>query len=172
MSLNIQIVDNFFSKKEYDILVNNLNKIAYTPATNSQGLYGMNHDIKETEENKWMFDKIKNKFSPGFPEMKELEMVYASFQMRDNKNNISPHKDEGIDGHYTCKYNCLIYLKGEELTYNGTGFYHDTNLNTYIGFVNNRAMFFNGRDVYHTCLQGLGDSSARYTLGVFYGKKS
>ena len=64
MSLNIQIVDNFFSKKEYDILVNNLNKIAYTPATNSQGLYGMNHDIEETEENKWMFDKIKNKFSP------------------------------------------------------------------------------------------------------------
>tara|TARA_Y100001937_G_scaffold89099_1_gene120462 strand:+ start:2432 stop:2950 length:519 start_codon:yes stop_codon:yes gene_type:complete len=171
MSLKLQLIDNFFSKKEYDILINNLNKIPYEPASNANGLYGMNHNFEETKENKWLFDKIKNTFLPSFPEIKELGVVAASFQMRDNKGDMSPHTDKGIVGEYTLKYNCLIYLKGEEITYNGTGFYHDTNLNTYIGFVNNRALFFNGSDVYHSCLQGLGDSSARYTLGVFYGKK-
>jgi hypothetical protein len=131
----------------------------------------MDHNFKETKENKWLFDKIKNAFLSSFPDIKELGVVAASFQMRNNKGNMDPHRDNGIHGDYIAKYNCLIYLKGKEITYNGTGFFHDTNLNTYIGFVNNRALFFNGSDVYHDCLQALGNSSARYTLRVFYGKK-
>ena len=62
------------------------------------------------------------------------------------------------------KYNCIVYLKGESLTHNGTGFYTKGDLNTYVGFVENRALFFNGRDVYHTDLQALGPSSPRYSL--------
>ena len=55
----------------------------------------MNHNFEETKENKWMFDKIKN-IALGFPEIKELEMVSAAFQTRDNKGDVSPHKDEGV----------------------------------------------------------------------------
>ena len=168
--LHLQIKDNFFSNEELKTLVDNLNKITYVPNINENGIYGMSHQFNHTEENAWLFDKIKNNFFPN----DQLEILSAGFQMRDNKNKLSPH----TDGNTTCakgtfinKFNCLIYLKGQEITYNGTGFYHNDNLNTYIGFVENRAIFFNGCDVYHTCLQGLGESSVRYTLGVFYGVK-
>lgn len=170
-ALNLKIIDDFFSDSEYNILVNNLNRISYSPNTNEFGLYGLSHEFEQNKENKWIFDKIKNCF---FPNNNKLEVLSAGFQMRDNKNNLSPHVDEDTTcakGIYKNKFNCLIYLKGKEITYNGTGFYHKGNLNTYIGFVENRAIFFNGCDIYHTCLQGLGESSARYTLGIFYGVK-
>ena len=42
------------------------------------------------------------------------------------------------------------------------------NLNTYIGFVENRAIFFDGKNNWHTDLQGLGESSPRYSINIFY----
>jgi len=66
--------------------------------------------------------------------------------------------------------NFILYLKGKELTYNGTGIYYENNLNTYIGFVENRAIFFDGKNNVHTDLQALGPSSGRYTLNIFYNK--
>jgi uncharacterized beta-barrel protein YwiB (DUF1934 family) len=63
-------------------------------------------------------------------------------------------------------------LKGDELTYNGTGFYYKNNLNTYIGFVENRAIFFDGKNNMHTTLQALGPSSGRYTINIFYDNKN
>ena len=61
-----------------------------------------------------------------------------------------------------------MYLKGDELVYNGTGIYHKDDLNTYVGFVKNRAIFFDGKNNIHTDLQALGPSSGRYTLNIFY----
>tara|TARA_R110000803_G_scaffold206792_1_gene274276 strand:+ start:53 stop:574 length:522 start_codon:yes stop_codon:yes gene_type:complete len=169
-ALNLQIKDNFFSKKEYDILVNNLDKVLYSPNVNEEvGLYSQSHHFNPTNENKWIFSKIKNNF---FPNNNKLKIISAEFSLRDNKNLISPHKDSfPNNGENKSNYNCLIYLKGRELIYNGTGFYTNGNLNTYIGFVENRGIFFKGSDVYHTCLQGLGESSARYCLNVYYGEK-
>jgi hypothetical protein len=169
--LDLQIKDNFFSKKEYEILVNNLDKILFTPRKNDNGIYSFSYSFDPTEENQWIFDKIKKYF---FPNNNELKIISSGYSLRDNKNIMSPHIDKDTicsDEVYKNKYNCLIYLKGKELLYNGTGFYHKENLNTYIGFVENRAIFFNGCDIYHSCLQGLGESSSRYSLGIFYGVK-
>ena len=53
--------------------------------------------------------------------------------------------------------------------YNGTGFYNSNNqLDRYVGFKENRAMFFNGKEIYHSDLQALGESTPRYTLNIFY----
>ena len=166
-NLNLQIKDNFFSKKEYNILVNNLNKVPYSPNLNDKGLYSQSYEFYQTDENKWVFDKIKNNF---FPNNNKLKLISSAYVLRHNKNRISPHIDSDYNnGKYKNKYNCLIYLKGKELVYNGTGFYSNKNLNTYIGFVENRGIFFNGASIYHTCLQSLGESSARYCLSIFYG---
>ena len=72
-----------------------------------------------------------------------------------------PHRDDE-------DYNFILYLKGKELIYNGTGFYYKKELNTYLGFVENRAIFFEGKNVLHTDLQALGESSSRYTINIFY----
>ena len=73
--------------------------------------------------------------------------------------------------------NILVYLQGEELLYNGTGFWTKENqdgsvdLNTYIGFKINRGIFFNGGEIKHADLQGLGPSSPRYALTLFLDRK-
>ena len=158
-SLSLQIKDNFFTKKEYNILISNLDKITFLPKSNLDGNYSFGHSFKETKENNWLFNKIKKNFFSN----KKLKVYFeARFDLRHNKTKIKPH----LDG--APKYNCIIYLKGKSLTYNGTGFYTKGNLNTYVGFVENRALFFNGRDVYHTDLQALGLSSPRYSLNIFY----
>ena len=46
--------------------------------------------------------------------------------------------------------------------------YNLTSLSSHIGFVENRAVFFNGSKIWHSDLQSFGDSSNRYTLNIFY----
>ena len=63
------------------------------------------------------------------------------FHVDDDKNNVA---------------NFLLFVKGEPLLNNGTGFMH------------NRALFFNGMKIPHSDLQSFGESSNRYTLNIFY----
>ena len=62
----------------------------------------------------------------------------------------------------------LLFVKGESLLNNGTGFMHNNQLSSHIGFVENRALFFNGAKIAHSDLQSFGDSSSRFTLNIFY----
>ena len=139
---NITILDDFLNEKELKIIQDNLNKIDYGP----------------NETNKWLFDKIKNKFFPD----KNLKPTDCSFRLRHNAHKVLPHKDDHVN------YLFLCYLKGKEITYNGTGFYNDNGaLDRYIGFKENRALFFDSH-IFHTDLQALGESSPRYSLNIFY----
>jgi len=156
---DIIVVDNFFNEKELNILNNNLTKIYWEPQENGLGhKYGFGHNFKRNEENQWLFDKIKNNFFKD----KNLKEIDPCFRQRHNAEKMLPHTDEHV--HYIF----LAYLKGEELMYNGTGFYNeDGHLDRYIGFRQNRAIFFNSF-IYHSDLQSLGKSSPRYTLNIFY----
>jgi len=157
--LQLQIKDNFFNEKEYNLLVKNLGRIDFKPSSNKiDNHFSFHHEFEPTSDNKWIFDKIKNSFFN-----QNLRVYKCRFDMRHNKTQILPHLDSNKND-----YNCIVYLKGEELLYNGTGFYHNNDLHTYVGFVKNRALFFNGSEVYHTDLQCLGPSSIRYTLNIFY----
>jgi hypothetical protein len=64
--------------------------------------------------------------------------------------------------------NFLLFVKGEPLFNNGTGFTHKNQLSSHIGFVENRALFFNGSKIMHSDLQSFGESTDRYTLNIFY----
>ena len=93
---------------------------------------------------------------------KNLKEIDPCFRQRHNAEKMLPHTDEHVN------YIFLAYLKGEELMYNGTGFYNeDGHLDRYIGFRQNRAIFFNSF-ICHSDLQSLGKSSPRYTLNIFY----
>ena len=74
-----------------------------------------------------------------------------------------PHEDGG-------EYNCLIYIVGDKLINNGTGFYEKLNnkyhLHTHIGFKENRAIFFNSQ-IDHSSLQFAGNSTPRYVMANF-----
>ena len=154
----IQIKDNFLKEDEFKIITDNLNKIDYHAMSNADGPYGFRHTFPKTLKNKWLFKKIKRQF---FPSVK-LKINSASYHWRHNKEKVLAHKDLGKD------FNFILYLRGNELIYNGTGFYTKNNLNTYIGFVENRAIFFDGKNNLHTDLQALGPSSGRHSLNIFY----
>ena len=61
-----------------------------------------------------------------------------------------------------------LFVKGDSLLNNGTGFMTGKSLSSHIGFIENRALFFNGSKIPHSDLQSFGDSSKRYTLNIFY----
>jgi|TARA_E500000178_G_C16524289_1_gene531481 hypothetical protein len=155
---NITILDNFLNEKEFKILKNNLDKINFVATNNGPYKYGFGHNFNPDETNKWLFNKIKDKFFPD----KDLKPTDCSFRLRHNVTEVLPHKDDHVN------YLFLYYLKGKETTYNGTGFYNDdSTLDRYIGFKENRALFFDSHIV-HTDLQALGESSPRYSLNIFY----
>ena len=154
----VQIKDNFLNKKEFKTLYNNIDKFTYAPKINEDGLYGFRYNFTENSDNKWLFKKIKKQFFPN----NNLKVNECAYHLRHNHKKVLPHKDHNDD------YNFILYLKGKELVYNGSGFYHKDNLHTYIGFVENRAIFFDGKNNLHTDLQALGESSFRYTVNIFY----
>jgi|TARA_R110000823_G_C15598073_1_gene465031 hypothetical protein len=153
----IQITDHFLNETELGILKNNINKINLRSVENKDGNYGFRHLFEQEPDNEWLFKKIKKTFFPNV----SLEVVNSAYHLRHNKTKVKPHTDD-------IEYNFILYLKGHELVYNGTGFYYKNNLNTYIGFVENRALFFDGKNNVHTDLQALGESSPRYTINIFY----
>jgi len=99
---DIQIKDNFLTKKELEIVNSNIQKISYKAVDNEDGNFGFRHFFEKNLENEWFFKKIKKQ------------------------------------------------------------------LHSYLGFVQNRAIFFDGKNNTHTDLQALGESSPRYTINIFY----
>lgn len=153
----IQIKDNFLDKKKFKILKNYLNKIHYVAIKNDCGNFGFRHYFEKNLDNEWLFKKIKEQFFPNT----NLQPVSSSFHLRNNTNKVLDHRDKQ-------DYNFLLYLEGRELLHNGTGFYTKNNIHTSIGFVKNRALFFDGKNNIHTDLQALGESSFRHTINIFY----
>jgi len=153
----IQIKDNFLNEKEFNILYNTVDKVDYVPSKNNDGNFGFRHIFKKNSENEWLFDKIKKQFFPN----ENLKPTGHCFHLRHNKSKVMAHTD-------SLSYNFILYLKGKEILHNGTGFYYKNELNTAIGFVENRALFFDGQNNLHTDLQALGQSSFRYTINIFY----
>lgn len=154
---DLQIKDNFLNKEEFELLNKTINNISFESMTNNDGNYGFACGFKKTLQNEWLFKKIKKQFFPN----KDLQVSVCNYHLRHNFKKVKTHTDDK-------KYNFILYLKGKELIYNGTGFYNKNELNTYIGFVKNRAIFFDGKNIFHTDLQALGESSPRYTVNIFY----
>jgi hypothetical protein len=154
----IQIKDNFLNKEEFKIVYNNINKVKYIPIENLEGNFGFRHVFEKNLKNDWLFKKIKQQFFPNI----DLKVDSFSYHLRHNKHKVMSHQDTENN------YNFILYLKGKKLLYNGTGFYSENELNTYLGFVENRAIFFDGKNTLHTDLQALGESSPRYTINIFY----
>lgn len=155
---DIQIKNNFLTEKELEIVNDMIHKINYEATANNEGgNFGFKHYFKKHSGNLWFFEKIKKQFFPNV----NLVPDNWSYHLRHNSKKVMSHKDDNA-------YNFLLYLKGKELVYNGTGFYNKNQLHSYIGFVENRALFFDGKNNIHTDLQALGESSPRYTINIFY----
>ena len=154
----VTYIDNFLSKDELDNLQKKAVAFDYNSNINDTGHYGFTYEFPlENIKNDPILSKVKKSFGIG----KNMKEYLVRFHLRYNTNKPLPHYDENT-------YVFLLYLKGEPLLNNGTGFLHNNELSAHVGFVENRALFFNGSKIWHSDLQSFGDSSERYTLNVFY----
>ncbi len=154
-------VDNFLDEVSIKSLQENFSKLNYTAVKNPDGkLYGHRHTFPKSFHNDPLIKLIKKYFFPH----RNLEPISVSAHLR--KNNKEPlfHVDT-VKGNVA---NFLFFVKGEPLLNNGTGFLNNGQLSSHIGFIENRALFFNGNKIWHSDLQSFGESSERVTLNIFY----
>ena len=158
----VMYVDNFLDDKTLKDLQNTLTKIEYSESKDKHGrVYGRRHTFfGEHHKSDPVIKLIKQYFFPH----RNLEPMSVSAHLRENKKEPLFHVDDD-KGNVA---NFLLFVKGEPLLNNGTGFMHNNQLSSHIGFVENRALFFNGSKIWHSDLQSFGDSSNRYTLNIFY----
>jgi hypothetical protein len=167
----IFIQDNFFEENIYNEIVQKMIAAEYDPPDDfhrkaHKGAYWHTHYIpNDCDVQKLITKLIKEKFY--FKITKFLETYYTMVGASDKAR---PHIDSGNG----CTHQCLIYMHGEEVTNNGTGFYHvidkktlEVKLNSHASFIKNRAIFFSS-DVYHAPLQWQGGGSFRYSICNFF----
>jgi|TARA_E500000318_G_C3556596_1_gene211444 hypothetical protein len=160
----IIIQDNFFSKKMLDKIKIDLSYQKFVNRFNSHknSTYQKIYFHVELETDHFVvvetIKNLKKKFNLS------CSKIESKYFLSSKHEQATPHND----GH---EYNCLIYLKGNHLVNNGTGFYDkisegEYQLNTHVGFKENRAIVFDSK-IHHTSLQFNEGSGARYCLANF-----
>jgi hypothetical protein len=157
----VMYLDDFLDEATLKSLQDTVTKLEYQEVKNPEGqLYGMRHSFDKSICDDPLLKLIKQYFFPH----RNLEPIAVCAHLRENNKEPLFHVDDDKGS----VANFLLFVKGEPLFNNGTGFMHNNQLSSHIGFVENRALFFNGAKILHSDLQSFGDSSNRYTLNIFY----
>jgi hypothetical protein len=159
----VMYVDDFLSTESLLSLQKTMTEITeYSIAKDDDGnVFGFRYFFSKFDPS--LIKAIKEFFFPT----RDLVPVSVSSNIRfQNNENVRPLFH--LDNNKGYVANFLLYVKGEPLLNNGTGFLYSQDLSAHIGFVENRALFFNGTKIPHNDLQCFGDSSMRYTLNIFY----
>ena len=165
--LDISIQDDFFSVKDLASISNDILKSEYSvPNSKKVEIEGWHicHLPRKCEVKDLIRPLVKKYFNYTVKE----EMHDALYSMVGLADKPRPHKDKS-------KAQCLIYILGEEKLNNGTGFFKHIkddqyDLNSLIGFKQNRAIFFNS-NIVHSPMHWKaekGESSWRYSICNFF----
>ena len=157
----VMYLDNFLEAKTLHSLQETLLTLKYGESKDGTGrIIGKRHTFPKSFHDDPLLKLIKGYFFPH----RNLVPISVSAHKRINDKEAMFHRDIAKDN----AANFLFFAKGEPLLNNGTGFMHNNSLSSHIGFVENRALFFNGAEIPHSDLQSFGESSERYTLNIFY----
>jgi hypothetical protein len=169
---NIYVQDNFFEKEFFKKLQAEVMSMEFRSRYNDFS--------KELKKDNVMNNIYQRNFhhvvlSSNTPVVKEVVNNIRKYFHHNPKKMVSwyflsfpntppiPHND-------VSQFNCLIYLIGDKLVNNGTGFYEKLNdeyqLHTHIGFKENRAIFFDSK-IFHSPLQWAGNATPRYVMANF-----
>ena len=162
----IKIEDNFFDKDTFNKIYSEVESHEYSPPTTEMlkyngGCYWFQNDISGSDLQNYIIDKIQNKTNLKIDTEKNCVSKYI---MSNAQDKARPHVDHAAD------LQCLIYIKGEEILNNGTLFLDKKqssfNINTHVGFKQNRAVIFSSNN-YHSPAQFLG-GTWRYCITNFF----
>jgi|TARA_R110000803_G_scaffold81139_1_gene147066 hypothetical protein len=161
---DIRIKDNFLNKKIFDNIHSKINYYPYSATENKQD--GKNNGTSHIWYAYRTDIEIKNYITNKCEEAlnRKLKCTLCSYTMLQTSVSLV-HKDYPL-----CDYQAIIYIKGNQNIHKGTGFYilnKDTNkfdLNTHIGFYENRAVIWESK-TWHSPMNWLAeDKSKRFSI--------
>ena len=169
MKNHIHIQDNFFDSKFIQTLQKELITLEFKHRFSTFkhiNNYDHNYHHVELTEDAPVVQEVTKQLKTHF-NFSSIKYMQSSYLLSFPNTPAVPHQDES-------DFNCLIYLLGNPLINNGTGFYIDQGeeqiLNSHVGFKENRALFFDAK-IYHSPLQFAGNSTPRYIMANFIKKK-
>ena len=160
--VEIKIIDDFFTKKDFKLIQDfALNKAFYSPKffdeeKNKKIFYG----------NRWkfinnvkLFNLFKKQSELKFKiKIKKIDEYNSGIDLR-NLDRFTPHQDRA-------KINILVMLSGPTAVTNGTVFYTKKQLDIHVGFRENRAIMFPSNK-YHSNHASNIPNLKRYTATLF-----
>jgi hypothetical protein len=162
--MKVNIIDNFFEEQLFLNIQNHVTtKLFYTPRyfadkteKNEKNYYGSRFILSEDPELlKTFVTQAEKKFKI---KIKKLHPD-SGIDMR-NLLNFKPHID------FDCVLNIMVMLSGPTAVTNGTVFYTDGELDTHVGFRENRAIMFPSTR-YHSPHASKVPNLKRYTASLF-----
>ena len=169
MKNHIHIQDNFFDSKFIQTLQKELITLEFKHRFSTFkhiNNYDHNYHHVELTEDAPVVQEVTKQLKTHF-NFSSIKYMQSSYLLSFPNTPAVPHQDES-------DFNCLIYLLGNPLINNGTGFYIEQEgnqvLNSHVGFKENRALFFDAK-IYHSPLQFAGNSTPRYIMANFIKKK-
>jgi predicted alternative tryptophan synthase beta-subunit len=163
-SFDIVIKDNFLKEEDFKKIYNIISNLPFSPndylgKNTSDNLAWFSH--KAPDE---FLEIIKKQVFNQFNK-KIKKFILANYTLVSNPKPLV-HNDENEKT--TTNWQLLLYIKGNSNITNGTGFYIEKEngvfeLNTHIGFKENRAIFFKAGN-WHSPLQWSGEYSKRYSF--------
>ena len=152
---NIIIKDNFLEKKLFEQLHNKVNYLQYQAKSNTLGYKKHPWFACPVEED--IETIIKNKCEDIWK--KRFKINFCSYTLLASVE-VLPHCDLTEN----CDHQIITYIKGNTNLNKGTGFYLNNELNTHVGFNENRAILWES-NVVHTPLNwSSDDKSKRYSI--------
>ena len=163
-NFNINIRDNFFDKNTFTELYDKIPYLQYRPDQNM--IDGIPHIWFSATVDPQLAVSIKERCEKTFN--KKLTIHFCSYTML---ATVEPTVHRDYDEEKT-SHQVIIYIKGNTDLHKGTGFYIKSGdgleLNTHVGFVENRAVFWDSK-AYHSPLNFTAeDKSKRFSIIAQY----
>ena len=151
----IYVKDNFLDEKLFNDIKNKISNLQYF--SNANYIKNVNHIWFSCPAEKEISEILKNKCEKILD--KKLQVKFCSYTLLATVEPIA-HSDLGED----CQYQIIVYIKGNTNLHKGTGFYLDGELNTHIGFNENRAVLWHSNTMHSPLNWASDDKSKRYSI--------
>jgi len=152
---DISIKDNFFENKLFNELHNKVNYLQYEAKSNTLGYKKHPWFACPVEEN--IKENIKNKCEKFW--LKKFKINFCVYTLLATVEPL-PHCDYSEN----CDHQLIIYIKGNTNLHKGTGFYLKNELNTHVGFNENRAVLWHANTLHSPLNWASDDKSKRYSI--------
>jgi hypothetical protein len=152
---DIIIKDNFLDENVHKEVHKKIDSYLYFPKTNM--IEGVNHIWFSCDADDKIVEIVKNKCEKILH--KKLKVRFCSYTMLATVEPM-PHCDLCPE----CDYQVIIYIKGNVNLNKGTGFYLNGDLNTHVGFNENRAIIWHSNTVHTPLNWASDDKSKRFSI--------